>query len=281
MTFQIARAPRTDPLLILPTKRLRDGAEELLRARDSHVGAEVSIGVEHGLVDPLGQLAALPLEAAVRQHHDAVVVLAAQHATQALRGVAHGVEGQEVVFADAVRFAQELEAGFEDARFGVLEGDADAEHGAAVVVVEIDSFGDFAARDAEEDGAAAVAAGGAVRFEREGGFLRVRGFDEDEFEFPDFVEDAHALPHADDGFHVEVGGEKHDDAVGGEFGKGQEERAVVADDAGFVADLEAGGDGGLIASAGHDHRQEGPPRKSHAVGFLDHGREAEHLGVHF
>ena len=77
----------------------------------------------------------------------------------------HGVEGEEVVFADAVGFAEELEAGFEDARFGVLEGHADAEDGAAVVVVEVDAFRDFAAGDAEEDGAAAVAAGCAVGFE--------------------------------------------------------------------------------------------------------------------
>lgn len=154
--------------------------------------------------------------------------------------MAHGVEGEEVVFADAVGFAQELEAGFEDARFRVLEWDADAEDGAAVVVVEIDSFADFTARDAEEDGAAAVAAGCAVGFEGEGGFLGVGGFDEDEFVFPDFVEDAHALPGADDRFHVEVRGEEDDEAVGCDFGEFGEEAAVVADDAWFVADLEGG-----------------------------------------
>lgn len=104
--------------------------------------------------------------------------------------MAHGVEGEEVVFADAVGFAQELEARFEDAAFGILEGDADADDGAAVVVVEIDAFGDFAAGHAEEDGAAAVAACGAVGFEREGRFLTVGRFDEDEFIVPDFVKDA-------------------------------------------------------------------------------------------
>ena len=89
----------------------------------------------------------------------------------------HSVEREKVVFADTVRLAQELEAGFEDAGLSVLERHADAEHGAAVVVVEVDALGDFAARDAEQDGAAAVAAGGAVGFEREGGLLRVRGLD--------------------------------------------------------------------------------------------------------
>ena len=33
----------------------------------------------------------------------------------------HGVEGEEVVLADAVRVAEELEAGLEDARLGVLQ----------------------------------------------------------------------------------------------------------------------------------------------------------------
>lgn len=101
--------------------------------------------------------------------------------------MAHGVEGEEVVFADTVGFAQELEARFEDAAFGVLEGHADAEHGAAVVVVEVDAFANFAARNAQQDGAAAVTARGAVGFQGERGFLRVRGFDEDEFVLPDLV----------------------------------------------------------------------------------------------
>ncbi len=107
-----------------------------------------------------------------------------------MRGVAHGVEGEEVVFADAVGFPQEFEARFEDAAFGVLEGDADADDGAAVVVVEVDAFGDFAAGHAEEDGAATVAACGAVGLESERGFLTIGRFDEDEFVVPDFVEDA-------------------------------------------------------------------------------------------
>ncbi len=131
----------------------------------------------------------------------------------------HGVEGEEVVFADTVGFAKEFQAGFEDAGFGVLEGDADAEHGATVVVVEVYSFADFASSDAEKDGTAAVTAGGAVGFEGEGGFLGVGGFDKDQFEFPDFIEDAHALPHADDGFHVEVRREEDDDTVRRDFGK--------------------------------------------------------------
>lgn len=192
----------------------------------------------------------------------------------------HGIEGEEVVFADAVCLAQELEAGFEDARFGVLEGHADAEDGAAVVVVEVDAFGDFAARDAEEDGAAAVAARGAVGFEGQGGFLAVGRFDEDEFVFPDFVEDAHALPHADDRFHVEVGGEEDDDAVGGYFREFHQQRSVVADDAMFIPDLEPRGDGGLVATTGDDHREERSACKGHAIGFLDDGCEAEHFGIH-
>ena len=131
----------------------------------------------------------------------------------------HRIEGEEVIFADAVRLAQEFEARFEDAGLGVLEGHANAEHGTPVVVVEVDALGDFATRDAEQDGAAAVAAGGTVCFERERGFLRVWGLDEDEFELPDLVEDAHALPHADDGFHIEIGRKEDDDAVRGDFGE--------------------------------------------------------------
>lgn len=76
----------------------------------------------------------------------------------------HGVEGKEVVFPDTVRLAQELEPSFEDAGFGILKGDADAEHRAAVLMVEIDALGDFAASDTEQNGTTAVAARGPVRF---------------------------------------------------------------------------------------------------------------------
>ena len=256
MPLQILQTPRTDTLLILTTKRLGHGPQKLLRARHGHIRAEIGIALEQGLIDPLGQLVALLLEAAIGQHHDAVVVLAAQDTAEALRRVPHGVEGEEVVFADAVRLAEELEPRFEDARLRVLEGDADAEHGSAVVVVEIDAFGHFAARDAEQDGSAAVAAGCAVGFECQRGFLGVGCFDEDELVLPDLVEDAHALPHADDGFHVEVGREEDDEAVGGDFAEFVQECAVVADHAGVVSNREARGDGGLIRAASDDHGQE-------------------------
>lgn len=219
MAFQIAQTPRAHAVLILGAEGLGDGAQELLGAGDGHVGAEVGVALEQGLGDPLGQLGALFLEAAISQDHDAVVVFPAEDAAQALGGVAHGVEAQEVVLADAIRFAQELEAGLEDAGLGVLEGDPDAEHGAAVVVVEINALGDFPAGDAKQDGAPAVAAGGAVGLERQRRFLAVGRFDQDQLELPDLVQDAHALPHADDGFHVEVGGEEDDDAVGRDLGE--------------------------------------------------------------
>lgn len=47
--------------------------------------------------------------------------------------------------------------------------------------------------------------------------MTIGRFNEDEFEFPDLVKDAHALPHADDGFHVEIRGEEHHNAVGRDF----------------------------------------------------------------
>lgn len=280
MPRQVRATPGTDAILILPAERLRHDPHEALPAHDRALGAHVDHLVGDGLVDPLGQLGALLGEAAVREHHDAVVVLAAEDAAEALRGVAHGVEGQEIVLADAVRLAQELEPGLEDARLGVLERHADAEHGAAVVVVEVDALGDLPAGDAQQDGAAAVAAGGAVRLERERRLLRVGRLDEDELVLPDVVEDAHALPHADDGFHVEVRGEEDDEAVGRDPREVGQQRAVVAHHARLVADLEGGGDGRLVAAARDDHGQEGGARERHRVGFLHHGREAEHLGVH-
>ena len=131
--------------------------------------------------------------------------------------MSHGVEGEEVVFADAIGLAEKFEAGFQDSRLGVLEGYAYAEHRSSVVVVEIYTFRHLPPRDAEQDGAATVAACRAVGLESQRGLLRIGRFDENEFVFPDLVESAHALPHADDGFHVQIGGKEDDDAVGGEL----------------------------------------------------------------
>lgn len=220
MAFQILGTPGADAVLIQGAEGLSHGAQEILGAGDGHVGAEAGVALEQGLRDPLGQLGAFLLEAAVRQHHDAVVVLAAQHTAQALRRVPHRVEGEEVVLADAVRLAQELESRLEDARFRVLERHPDAQHRAPVVVVEINALRDFSSRDAEQDGAAAVAARRAIRFQRQRRFLAVRRFHQDELELPDLVQDAHALPHADDGFHVKIGGEEHDDPVRRDLGEG-------------------------------------------------------------
>ena len=72
--------------------------------------------------------------------------------------MSHGVERQEVVLANAVRLAEELEAGFQDARLGVLEGNAHAEHCAAIMVIEIYTFRHLASSDTEEDSASAIAA---------------------------------------------------------------------------------------------------------------------------
>ena len=127
-----------------------------------------------------------------------------------------------------------------------MKRDTDTEHGPPVVVVEIDSLGNFSASDTEENGATAIATGRAVSLERKGSFLAIRRFDEDEFEFPDLVKDSHALPHADDGFHVEVRRKEDNDPVGSNLREFLKQAAVVADYARFIADLEAGGYGGLV-----------------------------------
>ena len=129
----------------------------------------------------------------------------------------HGVERQEVVLANTIRLAEELETGFQDTRLGVLEGNSHAEHSAAIVMVEIYTFRDLPSSNTEEDSASAVAARCAIGLKSQRGFLCIRRFDEDEFIFPDFVKGAHALPRADYKLHVEVRGEEDDDAVGGDF----------------------------------------------------------------
>ena len=78
--------------------------------------------------------------------------------------MSHGVEGEKIVFSDAVCFAKEFEAGFEDSGFGVLEWNADAKHGSTVLMIEIDTLRNFSSCDAKENCAAAVAACCAVRF---------------------------------------------------------------------------------------------------------------------
>jgi hypothetical protein len=63
---------------------------------------------------------------------------------------------------------------------------------------EIDTLGNLATGDTEKDSAASVAARRAVCFQGKGGFLRIRGLDKDELIFPNLIQNAHSLPHADD-----------------------------------------------------------------------------------
>ena len=177
--LQILDTPRRDAILLPLPKRLSHLPQEVLRLRHRHIRAEIRLRVQHGLIDPFGELAPLLLEAPVAQNHNPVIILPSQHTPQALRRMPHGVEREEIILPDPIVLAQEFEARFEDAGLRVLEGHTDAEHRAAVMVVEIDPLGDFAPRDAEEDRAPAVAACGAVGFQGQGGFLRVRGFHED------------------------------------------------------------------------------------------------------
>ena len=53
----------------------------------------------------------------------------------------NGVEGEEVGLVDAARVAEVLEARAQHPAERVLEGDAEEEHGAAVVAVEVDALG--------------------------------------------------------------------------------------------------------------------------------------------
>ena len=174
-----------------------------------------------------------------------------------------------------------------------MEGHADAEHGAAVVVVEIYPFGDLATGDAEHDCPAAVAAGGSVGFEGEGGFLRVGGFDEDEFVFPDFVEDAllrceyvnkilrnskeserkkyrsthHALPHTNDALHVKITRKEYHHPIRRNLRKLNQQITIIPHDTRIIPNLKSTTNMDLITPPRHDQWQETPAGKGHAIGF--------------
>lgn len=171
--------------------------------------------------------------------------------------------------------------GFEDMWFGVLEGDVDIEYSVVVLVVEIDIFWDFIMGDIEEDSVMVVVVCGVVGFEGERGFLCIRGFDEDEFVFLDFVKDFYVLLYVNDGFYVEVWWEEDDEIIWGNFGEFGEEIVVVFNYVGFVMYLEVGWYGSLIGVVGDDYGKEGFVGKGYVIGFLDDGGEVEYFWVDF
>ena len=141
---------------------------------------ERAVGDE--LADPARQLVALvgavvPL---VRKDDDAVVRLSADDAAGALRRLPDGVEGEEVRLVDGARVSQELEPRAQHPAERVLEGHAEQQDGAPVVAVKVDALRNLAARDREEDGAAAAVARALEVLERHGGLEHVGRLDEDE-----------------------------------------------------------------------------------------------------
>jgi len=89
------------------------------------------------LIDPLWKLVALVraseslVESAlpsspthlIREHHETPIGLSTQHTTHTLRSMSHRIESEKVVLLDPIVVAQELKAGFEDTRFGILVWD--------------------------------------------------------------------------------------------------------------------------------------------------------------
>lgn len=72
--------------------------------------------------------------------------------------------------------------------------------------------------------------------------------------FPDFIEDAHALPHTDDGFHVEVRGEENDKSIRCDPCEFLEQASIVSDYTNVVSVLKAGRDDRLIRTSSYNHR---------------------------
>ena len=85
------------------------------------------------LLDPLGQLGPLirPRKPLVGENHDTVVGFPSDCASDALCGVAHGVEGQKVVFFDLELVAEVVQTRFEYSGLCVDVGDAEHEDCAA------------------------------------------------------------------------------------------------------------------------------------------------------
>lgn len=182
----------------------------------------------------------------VGKHHQSVVRLSSQNTSDTLGSMTHRIESQKVVLTDAVRVTQVFEASFEDARFRVLRVERssaqvcctnllerahlvrNAKHddSSSIIVIEIDSFRDFAASDRQQHCASPIVAGSTVVVESCTRLGRVRSLDEDELVFRNLVQDAlrafrsatsrclhrhtharaahHFHPSGNDTFHVQV-----------------------------------------------------------------------------
>lgn len=106
------------------------------------------------------------------------------------------------------------------------------------MMVEIDTLRYLAPCDTEQYRSSSIATSRPVSLKRKRRFLTVWRLHQDELVFPYVIEDAldqdhyccqivvrllisahHSLPHADDGFHVEITREEDNDAVRGDFGE--------------------------------------------------------------
>lgn len=256
-------------------------SQKMLDEPQGHVRAQIHVLLAQKLEYPLWKLVALivSIVPGIGKNHQSVIGLGSNDPSDALGGLAQGIEIEKILLPNLVMSLEVLQPGPQDVGEGVLKGHPEHDYGATVMAIKIDALRDFPSGHTEENSTSSGVAGAAVVVEGKRGLDDILGFYEYQLGFGEVAEDAHAVPLANDGFHVAVGGEERDDAVGDAGAEFDEYGAVVADHAKVAPVVVFGRDGELIGSPSDDERADAGPEGGHGERFGDSGFKLEEFWV--
>ena len=198
------------------------------------------------LLDVVSALVAL-----IGEDHQPIVILGSQDSAHALRGLTHGIEGEEVCIADLVVFLEEEHAGAQVSRGGVLEWDSKHHDTPSIVACKIDSFRHFTASNGEKHSTSAIVTSLLVVLKSHDCLFVVFGLDEDQFVLEDALENAHLVPLDNHMLHVPVRREEANHAVGHDSTELFQEVAIVPNHSSVLSLLELRAHMNLVKTLGH------------------------------
>mmetsp|Transcript_85609 Transcript_85609/g.178854 ORF Transcript_85609/g.178854 Transcript_85609/m.178854 type:complete len:251 (+) Transcript_85609:387-1139(+) len=235
-------------------------------------------------LDPIWNLRplVLPRITLVGEHHDPVVSLGADDASQALRSLPHRVEVQELGLLDAVVFFEKLKPCSKVPRKGILKRNPEDDDTAAVVSVKIDTLCNFTSCDTDENCALTVVAGLPIQAQGYFSIPVVLRLQKHQLVLRDSAQHSCFAPLVDHLLHVSERWKETNNSIWHSLHHLLKQFSVVSQNSRVLSQREARGDRHLVWSMSHDQRTQTLAFHCNGKASCRHNiRHSQDFWVHF